>query len=167
MWLTDLLATFHVLFAMSWLGGGIMFGFIIGPQVARIPPPATREFFVNVGPAVLRFFQVVPTLTIAFGLLLVYNMTGGDWSQLSPATSWGFDVSVGMTFAIAAFVVGEAGAAPALGKVVRLLKSFTPGSGAPPPAELPAAVRNARVTATVSILLLGVTMVFMVGAGFY
>ena len=166
MWLTDLLATFHVLFAISWLGGGIMFGFVVAPRVGQTSPPAAREFFLRVGPGVLRFFQVVPALTIVFGLLLLYNITGGDWSQLSPSTAWGFNVSLGMTFALAAVVVGEAGASPALHRLIGIFdKLGTPGGSTPD--QIPSAVNRARILATASIALLLITMVFMVGAGFY
>ena len=166
MWLTDLLATFHVLFAISWLGGGIMFGFVVAPRVGLTSPPAAREFFLRVVPGVLRFFQVVPVLTIGFGLLLLYNMTGGDWSQLSPSTAWGFDVSLGMTFALAAAIVGEAGAAPALHRLIVIFEKLgTPGGSTPD--QIPPAIGRARFLATASLALLLVTMVFMVGAGFY
>ncbi len=166
MWLTDLLATFHVLFAVAWLGGAIMFGVIIAPAAARISPAASREFFVRVAPGVLRFFQIVPVLAIFFGLLLLYNMTGGDWSMLSSSTSWGLDTSVGMAFGIGAFVVGEGGAAPALQRMIRLLSNL--GSpGGPSPEEVPRAAMRARVMATATLVLLLGAMVFMVGAGFY
>ncbi len=166
MWLTDLLATLHVLFAIAWLGGGIMFGFIVAPKVGQTSPAASREFFVKVAPAVLRFFTIVPGLAVVFGLLLVYNITGGDWSMLSPSTSWGFDVSTGMGFAFAALVVGEVGASPALHRVVRIMTDL--GSpGGPGPEQIPPAVQRARILATASIVLLIITMVFMVGAGFY
>ncbi|HYK93327.1 MAG TPA: hypothetical protein VEY07_04705 [Thermoplasmata archaeon] len=166
MWLTDLLATFHVLFAISWLGGGIMFGFIIAPRLGLMAPPAAREFFIRVVPTVLRFFIVVPTLTVIFGFLLLYNLIGGDWSMLSPSTSWGFDISLGMTFALAALVVGEAGASPALHRLVGLFESLGSPGGATPE-SIPPAINRARNFATLSIALLLITMVFMVGAGFY
>ncbi len=166
MWVTDLLATLHVLFAVAWLGGGIMFGFIIAPQIGQLSPQSSREFFVRVAPRVLRFFYVVPGLAIVFGLLLVYNMTGGDWSMLSPSTAWGFDVSLGMAFALSAFVVGEVGASPALHRLIRVMESVgTPGG--PGPEQIPPAVRRARLLATASLGLLFITVVFMVGAGFY
>lgn len=166
MWLTDLLATFHVLFAVLWLGGGIMFGFLIAPRIGQTSPSTAREFFLKVGPAVLRYFQVIPALTILFGLLLLGNIVGGDWGQLSPSTAWGFDVSLGMLFAIAAFVVGEAGAAPALHRLIGVFERLgTPGG--PGPEAIPPAVARARLLASASLALLVVTMVFMVGAGFY
>ena len=166
MWLTDVLATFHILFAVLWLGGGVMFGIVIAPRLAAMPPPASREFFIKVVPTVLRFFQVVPALAVGFGLLLVANMTGGDWSMLSPNTSWGLSLSLGMTTAVAALVVGEAGASPALHRLIKLMESLGAPGGSTPD-QIPPAIARSRNLALVSLVLLLLTMGFMVAAGFY
>jgi len=165
MLLTVVLATLHILFAIAWLGGGVMFGMIIAPALASLTPGASREFFVRIGPRVVRFFQVVPVLTILFGLLLLGNMVQGDWSQLQN-TGWGQDISAGMLLAIVALVVSEAGSGPALAKLITTVGSVgTPGG--PGPEAIPPAVAKARNLAMVVMVLLLATLVCMAAAGFY
>lgn len=166
MWVTDLLATFHVLFAVAWLGGGVMFGIVIGPRLASFSPPAAREFFVKAGPQILRFFVVVPALTVGFGLLLIYNITGGDWSQLAPTSSWGLSISAGIAFALAALIVSEVGATPALKRVIQLMGEAV-SHDSPAVAKIPGAIRRAQLTATGTLGLLLATLACMVAAGFY
>lgn len=166
MLLTAILAFAHVLSAMAWLGGGILFGFFVAPKLGHLPPSSSRDFFLSVVPGIARFFQAAAGATIVFGLLLLYNMTHGDLGMLGFSTAWGFDITVGMVVALLAFVVSEALAAPALVKVVRLMRSMGPNSG-PPPAELPKAIRLAGSTATLTLVLLLITLGLMVSAGFY
>lgn len=163
---TAVLAFFHILSAMAWLGGGILFAFVIAPKFAKLQPSSTRDFFVTIQPGVIRFFQIVAGLTILFGLLLLYDSVGGDWSKLSLSTSWGFDISLGMTVAIVAFVISEFIAVPTFLRLVRLFQAPPPEVGQMP-AELPILARRAALQSFVLVGLLLVAMAFMVGAGYY
>ena len=163
MLLTAILAFAHVVSAVSWLGGGILFSFIIGPRLAALKPPVARDFLVTMIPAVVRFFQIVAGLTILFGLLLLGNMLNGDFSQLS--TTWGRTISAGMVVAFVAFVLSEAATSPAFMRVARAAAQITPDS--PPPPTFPALIRRAGLLGLITTLLLILTLGFMVGAGFY
>ncbi len=164
--LTTILAFLHILSAMGWLGGGILFGFVIAPKFAKLSLTGSRDFFVTIQPGVIRFFQGIAGATILFGLLLLYVMTGGDFGQLTPSTSWGFDILAGMTTAIVAFVISEFLAVPSFQKLVALNRKMgADGSNVPP--ELHRTARYAGMMATLSVVLLLVTLGFMVAAGFY
>ncbi len=164
--LTTVLAYAHILSAMGWLGGGILFGFVIAPKFAKLSLPASRDFFLTIQPGIIRFFQVVAGLTVVFGLLLLYVMTYNNTAQLSFSTGWGFDVLTGAGVAVVAFVLSEFVAVPAFKKVVHLYGQIAP-DGSNVPAELPRVARSAGMMATVATFLLLVTMGFMVAAGFY
>jgi len=161
--LTAILAYAHVVSAVSWLGGGILFSFIIGPRLASLPPAAARSFLVTMVPPVVRFFQVAAGLTILFGLLLLWNMLGEDYSQFS--TSWGMALTAGMAVAVVAFVLSEAVTGPAFMRAARAAAEIT--AEAPPSPSFPGIVRRAGLSGLITTLLLILTLGFMVAAGFY
>lgn len=164
--LTTVLAVLHVFSAIGWLGGGLLFGFVIGPRLAKLSRPASREFVLGVVPGILRFFQVIAGATILFGLLLLYNMTNGDFSQLSYSSVWGRSLLLGMATGLVAFVLSEAVTVRAFQKVVALNGRMLPDGSEVPP-ELPPAVGRAQRLALANTVLLVVTLGFMVSAGFY
>lgn len=162
---TWILAWLHVISAICWLGGGIMFGFVVGPALRRLSPASSAEFLLKVVPGVVRFFQIFAGLTVLFGALLLYNMGGP--SLLDPSTSYGLDLSIGVTFALVAFVESEFVAVPIQLKAVRLIKEMVAAGKHEPPAEFPKTQQRAVATALLTLVLLLITSVFMVGAGFY
>jgi uncharacterized membrane protein len=165
MLLTAILAWLHIISAISWLGGGIMFGVIIAPMLSKFSPPAAGEFLVRVGPRVGRFFQVFAGTTILFGLLLLYNV--GGIGLLTFSNTYGIELTVGVIFALAAFVVSEFFSVPPLLRAVRLVKEMQSSGRHEPPAELPRALKVAGATAMLTLILLLLTSAFMVAAGFY
>lgn len=163
MLLTAVLAYLHVVSAISWLGGGILFTFVVGPRLARMPPASTRDFLVTVVPGIARFFQVVAGLTLLFGFLLMFDMVGGDYSQFS--TSWGIAISIGLSIALVAFVISEAFAGPAFLRLAAAAEKITPGT--PPDPGFPTRVRYASMLGLTVTVLLIATLSFMIAAGFY
>lgn len=165
MLLTAILAWLHIISAISWLGGGIMFGIIIAPTLSKFSPAGSGEFLVRVGPRVARFFQVIAGLTILFGFLLLWNV--GGFGLLTPSTTYGLELMTGVTFALLAFVAAEAFAVPPLLRAVRLIRQMQDAGQHQPPAELPKALRASATGATATLILLLLTSAFMVAAGFY
>jgi len=162
---TAILAWVHVISAIGWLGGGIMFGVIIAPVLGKFSPAASGEFLVRVGTRVARFFQVIAATTILFGFLLLYNV--GGLGLLTPSTTYGIELMIGITFALAAFVVSEAVSVPWLLKAVRLVREMQASGKHEPSAELPKALKIAQLSANITLVLLLLTSMFMVAAGFY
>jgi uncharacterized membrane protein len=165
MLLTAILAWLHVVSAIMWLGGGIMFGMIIAPTLSKFSPAASGEFLVRVGVRVGRFFQVVAGTTVLFGLLLLWNV--GGFSLLDPSTTYGLELTIGVTFALLAFVVSEFFAVPPVLKAVRLIKEMQASGAHEPPAELARTLRISAQTASLTLVLLIGASIFMVAAGFY
>ncbi|MCI4333841.1 MAG: hypothetical protein L3K01_09035 [Thermoplasmata archaeon] len=162
---TWILAWGHVISAICWLGGGVVFAFVVGPALGKLSPASSGEFLVKVVPGVVRFFQIFAGLTIVFGALLLYNM--GGLSLLSPSTSYGIILSAGVAFALAAFVVAEFIAAPIQMKAVRLVREMLASGAHQSSPELPKTLRLAGLTAVLTAVLLILTSICMVGAGFY
>lgn len=165
MLVTWILAWLHVVSAIGWLGGGILFAFVVGPALARLSPPSAGEFLLKVVPRVARFFQVAGVLTVVFGGLLLFNI--GGLGLLSLSTSYGVDLSIGVGFALAAFVVAEFGAVPIQLGAVKMIREMVAAGGTQPPLSFPRQMRLARMSAALTVTLLLGASVFMVGAGFY
>lgn len=162
---TWILAWLHVISAIGWLGGGIMFAFIIGPALEKLSPSASAEFLVKVVPRVARFFQAIAGLTVLFGILLLYNLGGPG--LLSWSTSYGVDLTVGVSIALIAFVLAEFVVIPIQLRAVRMIRDMLAAGEHQPPAAFPGTLRWAKITATLLVVLLIIASVFMVGAGFY
>lgn len=163
---TTALAYAHILSAMGWLGGGILFGFVIAPRFSKMGLAGSRDFFVTVQPNVIRFFQIVAGLTVLFGVLLLYVMTAYGGARLSVSNSWGLDLIAGMAVAAVAFVISEFLAVPAFFRLIELNRKMG-ADGSNVPAELPRTARRAGMMALVSTILLFGALGFMVAAGFY
>ncbi len=166
MLVTAILAALHVISAIGWLGGGIIFGLVIAPLVPKMGPASARTFLVTVGPRVALFFQVIAGLTVLFGLLLLYDMNTTGQGDFSFSNSWGAFLIVGMSIAFVAFLVSELLAVPALQKLIAVNQKM-PADGSVIPAELPAAARRASLTALLTLVLLSGAFACMIGAGFY
>jgi uncharacterized membrane protein len=165
---TAILAWFHIIFAMMWLGGGVMFAVVVAPALAKLSPASSGEFFVKVVPRVARFFQIVAGLTILFGVLLVYvGISNGDFPGLDLSTKWGLSIIIGLSIGVVALLVSEFLAVPPLLKVIAMIKEMQASGQHQPPAELPKTLRRASLTANASVILVVLTLVLMVSAGFY
>ncbi len=164
--IVEVLALLHIFFAVGWLGGAMLFGFGIGPAIQKMSPAVLAEFFAIVAPRVLTFFRIVPVMTIAFGLLLLYAFTDGDFSLMAPTTAFGLRMSVGVGAGLLAFLVGEALAIPYVHKVIAIFERGAPAGGQGPPPEVLKALKGARITVTITVVLLIVTLIFMVGSAF-
>ena len=68
---------------------------------------------------------------------------------------------------LVAFLIAEALAVPSLNKVVRIFRGIQEAGQKEPPAELGKALERARLTATATVVMLVLTLVFMIAAGFY
>jgi hypothetical protein len=150
----------HVLSAMGWLGGAILFVSVLIPGLRTLSPAASLEFLSKVGPRSTRFFIGAATSTVVFGLALFFSLQG-DYTQ---------GVYVGIGLGLIAYVWAMAVPVRAFLKADRLAKQMlaSPPSG-PPPAEFTSAMKQGAIGVTVVVVILLLAMIFMVtsGSGFY
>ena len=168
MLITAIFALFHIASAIMWLGGGILFAVVIAPSLAKLSPPSSGEFFVKVVPRVSLIFRIVAGTTVLFGVLLIYTgISNGDFPAFSLSSTWGASIAIGLSIGLIAFLNSEFVAQPPLRKVIRLLKEMQASGKHEPPAELPKTIKRAALTANTTVILLIITLIFMVSAGFY
>ena len=98
----------HIVTAVAWVGGALLWGNIIGPRVmARGPPAIRRPFAEAVIPAMTRYYQIVASLAIVSGFVLVGQVNGwGDYFGVFRSGQYGLWLGLGALSAIAMAVVG-------------------------------------------------------------
>ncbi|HYC11439.1 MAG TPA: hypothetical protein VEC02_02105 [Nitrososphaerales archaeon] len=154
----------HILSAMGWLGGGILTAFVLGPNVAKLPPPASLAFNAKVLPKVVRFVQMMAGSTLLFGVLLLYGLTGGDAAYF--ATTPGITLSAGISLALVAAVIAVGVTIPAFNKISAIANKLLEGGQQAPPPELKRYATRARLGSLVALALLLIVLVAMVAAGY-
>ncbi|MDG7010172.1 MAG: hypothetical protein JRN16_06255 [Nitrososphaerota archaeon] len=154
----------HVFSAICYLGGAIVFGLVIGPQLPKLSPSVSNEFFAKIGPPFVRFTEVFAGMTILFGALLLGALVQGNFSLLSPSTTWGLSIIVGMTTGLLAFLIGLIWVTPASKRLIGYAQNLLSNPGPPPPEMLKAAGKLRSFSAA-GLVLLVITVVFMVIAG--
>ena len=164
---TAVLAWLHVFSAIGWLGGGIMFAFVIGPALETLSPASSGEFLVKVVPRVIRFFQIAAGATVLFGLLFLYNFSNGDFGILSFSTHFGTELTIGASAGLLAFLISEFVAVPPQMKAVKMIKDMLASGQHQPPADFQKTLKRAKNTAILTVVLLIISSVFMVASGFY
>lgn len=142
-----------------------MFAFVLGPALARLSPPSSGEFLVKVVPRVVRFFQIFAGTTILFGALLLYSL--GSLPLLDLSTSYGVDLTIGLSIGFVAFLISEFVSVPIQVKAINVIREMQASGQHQLPAEFPKTLKRASNTATLTVLLLILASVFMVAAGFY
>jgi uncharacterized membrane protein len=155
----------HILSATGWLGGGILTVFVLGPNVARLPPPASLAFNAKVLPKVVRFVEMMIASTLLFGLLLLYAWTGGDMSYLTNTTE-GMTLSAGISLALVAAIIAAGVTIPSFNKISRIANQLLEGGLQAPPPELKKYGMRARRGSLVALALLLIVLAAMVSAGF-
>ncbi len=155
------LAVLHILFAVGWLGAVIFFVSVIGPTLPKFSPPASLEFLAKVGPPQLRFFGVVATGTIVFGLALLFAAFGTDY------TFWPTSIVIGFSLGFLAYLIAVLVTIPAFRKVDKLAHEMmtNPPTG-PPPAEFVKTLNRGRLASALVGLILLLTFLFMVATAF-
>src|SRR5437867_13100746 len=71
-----ILAYLHIISAMGWLGGAVLFVSAVAPGLRSLSLTARLEFLSKVGPRAVRFFIGCSTATIVFGLVLLFSFPG-------------------------------------------------------------------------------------------
>jgi uncharacterized membrane protein len=154
----------HVLSAVMWLGAGLLTGFVIGPSLRKMSPPASLEFNAKVLPRITSFVRMAVASTFVFGILLLYFFQDGDMSWLMNSTQ-GYVISAGVLLAVVTAVLAFGFTIPAFAKVSKLSAEALQ-SGKPPAPEMMGAGRRAATGSMVGVFLLLIVLAMMVISGF-
>ncbi len=150
------MAYFHIISAVSWFGGAILFLSVISPGMRTVSPQANLEFLAKVGRRATRFFGIMSTLTIIFGVTLLL-VSGVDDAP----------IYVGAVLGLIAWFDAVLFTIPALNKADSLAEHAlaNPQAGPPPP-ELMANVKKGGLGVMIVVVLLALALIFMVVSGF-
>jgi len=152
-----ILAYLHIISAMGWLGGAVLFVSVVGPGLRSLSPTARLEFLSKVGPRAIRFFIGSSTATIVFGLGLLYAFPGASSTT----------ISAGLTLGLIAYLVVIFVSIPSLRKADHLAKEMlASGQAGPPSPELAKELKRGGIGVATVVVLLVITLMFMVTAGF-
>ena len=153
-----ILAYLHIISAMGWLGGAVLFVSAVAPGLRSLSPTARLEFLSKVGPRAVRFFIGSSTATIVFGLALLFSFPG----------AFSTTITAGLTFGLIAYLDAILVSIPSLRKADHLAKEMLASgqAGGPPSPELAKALKRGGIGATTVVVLLVITLIFMVTAGF-
>lgn len=102
--LIEILAWFHIFFAIGWIGGALLMEFAVNPTLKNLTPQSSIEFTGKFVPRVGIFMGVFSTLTVAFGPLLFLTITG--WKIPLPDDGWNIIMYIGIAGAIAVYAFG-------------------------------------------------------------
>jgi hypothetical protein len=146
----------HIISAMGWLGGAILFLSVIAPGLRTLSPTASLEFLTKVGPKSTRFFIGASTATIIFGLALFFALQG-DYTS---------GIYVGIILGVIAYLDAMLVAVRSFNKADRLAKDIlASGQAGPPPAEFTKALRMGGLGVMLAVILLLLAVIFMVASG--
>jgi len=152
-----ILAYLHIISAMGWLGGAVLFVSVVGPGLRTLSPMARIEFLSKIGPGATRFFIGSSTATIIFGLGLLFSFPNG------------FDATItaGLTLGLIAYLDAILVAIPSLRKADHLANEMlASGQAGPPSPELAKTLKRGGIGVATVVVLLVITLIFMVTAGF-
>ena len=144
----------------------MIFALVIGPSVAKMSPQGRTEFFAKVVPRFLRYIEVFSIITVLAGVAMVAVLANGDFSILSPATSFGLLISAGALLALVAIGLAMAVIVPTARKMSAISQGMMEKPGPPPP-ELPALANRLKQSSGAALVLLIVVTILMVGAATY
>jgi hypothetical protein len=142
-WLLIAFRLLHIVSAVLWAGGAILFFLYIEPSIAKLGPDAEKfaaEFITR--RRVPIYFAVVSTLTVLGGVLLYWRDSGG--LQIAWITTpTGLALTVGAIAAIIAWLGGNLLIKSAVERVTEIGAEMK-AAGGPPPAELMAQMHAAQ-----------------------
>jgi len=152
-----ILAYLHIISAMGWLGGAVLFVSVVRPGLRSLSPTARLEFLSKILPGATRFFIGSSTATIVFGLALLFSFPG----------AFSTTITVGLTLGLIAYLDAILVSIPSLRKADHLAKEMlASGQAGPPSPELAKVLKRGGIGATTVVVLLVITLIFMVTAGF-
>ncbi|HVM44886.1 MAG TPA: hypothetical protein VM582_03030 [Candidatus Thermoplasmatota archaeon] len=132
--ITGLVRIIHIVTAVAWVGGALLWGNVLAPRVMQKGPPAIRRPFAEaVIPQMTRYYQIVASLAILSGFVLVGMIWG--WSDYFAAFQapggYGAALGLGAISAIAMAIVGFGIIAPTGKKMLAFMQTVS----APPTPE--------------------------------
>lgn len=164
--LVGIIRFLHIMSAVGWVGGGLLWATIIAPNVlARGPAPLRRPFLEAALGPVTRFFISSAIATLVFGFLLMGAQFGWDFGAGWKIPTYGRYMGIGALAALVMAAHGMGVIAPSGKKLLAKMQALPPG---PPSeaaqAELMASGKKLGMHGMLSVLLGTIALACMVAA---
>lgn len=159
------LAWFHVLSAIGWLGGDLVLLIGMEPRLGKLSPAARSELTTTLLPRLNRLEMTFATATVLFGVVFAYGLTGGDLAMLSPTTTWGLAITVGATLGFAAYLLEVIVEYPSENRVIAITRQMRASNQTDPPPELSKYHERSELAEAGVLILLLAALAFMVASG--
>ena len=132
--LTGVVRLVHLFSSVAWVGGVFLWSMVVAPRIMQRGPPAIRRPFAEaVIPAMTRYYQIVASLAILSGFLLVGMIWGwGDYFGSFQAGAYGAALGIGAVAAIAMAIIGFGIIAPTGKKMIAAMQAI---NGPPTPEQ--------------------------------
>ncbi|MDA4132042.1 MAG: hypothetical protein OK454_02815 [Thaumarchaeota archaeon] len=156
----------HIFGVIGWMGAAMVFGLVIGPALGKASPQARAEFFAKIVPRYLTYIEVFSIITVVFGVAMVAVLADGDFSIMSPTTTFGFCISAGAILALVAIGMAMGVIVPTAKKMSKIAQTMLEKPGPPPP-EMASLSKRLKTSTTAALGLLVVVTVLMVAAATY
>ncbi len=153
----------HIFGAIGWLGAGMVFAIVIGPSLSKTSPQARMEFFAQVMPKYIAYVRVFSIVAVLFGVAMVLVIADGDYSIMSPSTTFGLFISAGALLALVAIGLAMSVILPTATKISRISQKLLESPGQPPP-EMAALSKRLRGSSTAALVILILVTICMVAA---
>lgn len=147
------LAFLHIISAIGWMGTTVSLMMVTGPVMGTLSPGSRSELALKLIPRIGPLVGIFSTLTIIFGIALVWTLTNGNLGALSPTTIWGIAMSSGMALTIGAVVLGTAGAARTSNKILKIIKREQSNQEPDANGEIPRLQNRLRISLALVIAL--------------
>lgn len=153
----------HIVSAIAWLGGVVFFLSGVAPGLRKMSLASRIDFSANIGPGIIRFYGISGTLTLIFGLGLLFEVFGGN-----PST-WPMSIEIGFSLGLFAFLVGLGVTVPASRRLDKMSKELlkNPPQAQPPPEFVKNFQTLGRGAIVIALLLFLATAFMVVTASFF
>jgi uncharacterized membrane protein len=132
------LAFLHIVSAIAWFGGLVFFVSSVAPGLRKMSTGARIEFSARIGPGIVRFYGISGTLTIVFGLGLLYEAFGGNPS------AWPVSIEIGFSLGFLAYLLALVVTVPASRRLDKISQELVKNPNAGPPSGIREELPEAR-----------------------
>ena len=170
----------HIISGITWIGLLYYFNFAQTPAFAAFEAPARNEAFAKLVPRAIWWFRYGALATLAFGLLLMMMLMGGDSAPYGEAEALGYDamqtpaamgITTGILFALVMFfnVWGVIWPAQrrAIANAEGLLAGREADAGLPPVMRRAATASRTNTFLSISMLFFMVVAAHLLNSGEY
>lgn len=155
-----ILKVLHVLFAVSWLGGGLFNILVVQRALAEATPSTRREVAGRLFPVMNRFFGIGGGLTLLTGLGLLYLHPHGAWPLLND--QWGRLIAFSVVATLACLYLAGTSIRATFNAVQKAMATLAPGD--PVPGNVRFLLVRLQVTSIFIAVLLAIVLALMVWA---